>query len=463
MALTPSLSEIVNVPADPERGSGEPAVVYDNRNFLQTLNQQAQFKAENDWRKYNMFINNLKEVYKDMDTIQAQDVLTEDREYLGQQAKDIFADVLKNPNAIYSPELQSKIGKLRSETVESKQNNLFDKANREFLTRNPELNTESNKSKITEFLKGPLGKRQAYNLDMPYIVDLDVIHDSIIKDPSVSQPWADSQVTDEFIVESSGTNYLRNPYLKAWDESLNFDQDKYGRPIAGYAQQLYNQLPEAQRKKWDQNGGVKAFWHSIGESRFGSEKDIRTQSKENVQQNPNYLKKRSLEEDIRHNKAMEGIGWYNATKPEKADEAAKENIEGNALNDIEINDKNSKPGLYVLGPAGNKQRMANIQRLLGDFKDKNGKALPVLSNEMLKSNKEKDKISYRVQNVDGKPIVTEIQIGKNGKWYNRNFFRNAQLGIDKEPLKGERYQYEPEQRTNVKPASIEDLRKQYDY
>ena len=78
----PSLSDILNFSVDSERGSGSAAVVYDSKPLIAQLNQSAQFKAENDWKKYNLFLGNLKDVYKDMNEIAKMPVMTKDREAL---------------------------------------------------------------------------------------------------------------------------------------------------------------------------------------------------------------------------------------------------------------------------------------------------------------------------------------------------------------------------------------------
>ena len=46
MPQEPSLSEIENINADPQLGTGTPAVLVDNSKLLETINQNAQFKAD---------------------------------------------------------------------------------------------------------------------------------------------------------------------------------------------------------------------------------------------------------------------------------------------------------------------------------------------------------------------------------------------------------------------------------
>lgn len=298
----PSLSEISNIAVDAERGSGNPGVVYDSKDLVRGLNQAAQFKAENDWRKYQYFVNNLKEVYKDADQIAAMDVMTEDRDLLKKQAGEVFADILKDPQSIYSPKLQQKIGKMRSDATESKQNRLFDVANREFIARNPELNTDANKSKIDGFKTNPLGSRSTYNLDMPTLFDYDSFRKTIMESPTVKTKFANSTVTpdNQFIREVEGNKYDRNKFLQAWNAGLSAQQDKYGHSIKGAAKQMFNELSDRDKKYWQNNGGLEGFWNYTGQKAFGGNNDVIETVKDNIQPNSAYLDKQRL-----------ALGWAN--------------------------------------------------------------------------------------------------------------------------------------------------------
>lgn len=115
---------------------------------------------------------------------------------------------------------------------------------------------------------------------------------------------------------------------------------------------------------------------------------------------------------------------------------------GNALNDIEI-PTNIKPGIYNMTPKGNKQSLANIQRLLGSTEttDEDGKLIktPILPKEDIESNDKSKAISYEVETINGQPYVTKLQI--NNIWYDRGYFRNSQLNLDKEPKGGQKTSY----------------------
>lgn len=298
----PSLQEITNVAVDPERGTGEPAVVYDQSEMVRNLNQSAQFKAQQDWQKYQFFVKNLQDVYKNVDDINAMQVMTEDKKYLEGESAKVFSDILKDPKAIYSPELQQKIGKLKSEATESKQNQIFDLAHRQFINQNPELNTDENKQTIDGFRAKPLGQRKAYSLNMPTIFDIDTFKQSILTHPTVKTQFAESTVTpdNQFIKEIAGNKYDRTKFMEAWNLGLGTKSDKYGHSIKGAADQMFKQLSDTDKDYWNKNGGLPAFWNYIGEKSFGGDKDIIEKVKDVTNNNPGYLEKQKL-----------NLGWAN--------------------------------------------------------------------------------------------------------------------------------------------------------
>lgn len=307
--VTPSISEISNFNADPERGTGTPAVVFDNTELVRSISDNAKYKAENDWRKYTRFLDDLGGTYKNLQDTAALEVATPDRPYLEQSAKDIFADVVKNPKAIYSPDLNNKLSKLRSDATESKQNNFFDLAHRKYIAENPDLNTPENQDAISGYWKDPLGVRKPYGLNLPVQFDMAGYGDDLIKDPRVAQSFADSSVTpdNQFIIEREGTNYKRDPFINLWNSGLNIDTDKKGRNLLSFVKNQYKQLPDNIKAKYDKSGGVEAFWNDLGAKRFGSLKDFQTIKKEDRKSNPNYLEGAKLSETERHHKATEGI------------------------------------------------------------------------------------------------------------------------------------------------------------
>ena len=83
--ITPSLQEIEKVNTDPELGTGEPAVVYNNAPLINQLNQNAQLNQANQWRRYTQFLNDYQERLKTRQDIADIQVADSDRDYLKKQ------------------------------------------------------------------------------------------------------------------------------------------------------------------------------------------------------------------------------------------------------------------------------------------------------------------------------------------------------------------------------------------
>ena len=182
----PSLQDILSMRSDPELATGNTGIVYDTKDLVHTLNQAAQQKAENDWRKYNMFMGNLKEVYKDLNEIAKQPVLTEDRDKLKQTMGEIMKGISSDPRGFFGggakyQETLARLAQLQSETTESKQNNLYDTAHRQYFYANPNLATPKNMALIDDYRKQPLGSRNPYMLELPPMFDMKGALDNLNK------------------------------------------------------------------------------------------------------------------------------------------------------------------------------------------------------------------------------------------------------------------------------------------
>lgn len=314
----PTASEILNFRVDAEQGGEVPVPLLKENSAIDQLNINARYHAENKWRKYNQFLDNLKNAYKDLQDISGMETYTPDKPYLQEQAGGIFGDLVDDPRKIYSPEIQGRIAKLRSEATESKLNRLYDFAHKEFLARNPELDTDTNKKRFDEFYNGKLGGRKPFTLEMPAMFDPTVLAGEIIKDKDVAIPFAESGLTKDksMINEVTGTNFIRDQFLKKWNSGLAYEQDKYGKPVKAWAQDQFDKLSPQQKQAF--GGTVESFWQKLGEEKFGAAQDVRHITKDDLQPNPNYLKDQEVQlerernaETKRHNIATEGIDRAN--------------------------------------------------------------------------------------------------------------------------------------------------------
>jgi hypothetical protein len=307
----PGLSEIVNMSVDSERGTGTPAVVFDSKPLIAQINQAAQFKAENDWKKYNMFLGNLKDVYKDMNEIAKMPVMTKDRDALKEQMAGIVKSIASDPHGFFGggakyQETLANIAKLQSDATESKQNNLYDEAHRNYFYRNPELDTPENRSLVDGYVNQKLGSRQPYLMKLPGLFDAKAIGSEIsalIKDSGADEkPTADNQ----FLEQRKWEKYDPNKF-RATAEQFLYQADKRGIPLYETMAKRYEKLPESVKQQYAKSADpVKDFYlDSLSVYRPQD-----TESK-NLVSNPGYLEKEKLaaqkwEASLRASVAREG-------------------------------------------------------------------------------------------------------------------------------------------------------------
>lgn len=350
---TPSLGELAS--AGQSMTPIATTAVTDQRDLVRNLNENARFKAENDWRKYQDFQQRLGGLYQNLGEIEKMEVMDEDKAELQKDAAELYRKIAENPKAFTTDmkgwaELNQAYGALASKATESKQNNLFDKANRQFVLQNNDLNSDENKQLIDSYRKMPLGSRQAYNLSLQPVFDANTFANTlktqIEKDysPQMTTTQVGFDETTGKPVEG-GEGYLREktvtqiPYkdfITRWDSSLGMLSDKNNQPVKNWAKKQYDTLPADVKQKVS----LEQFWSKIGQNLYGSSadekgniKDIINVTKDEVKADPNYLKKqtiaqqeRDLTERTRHNKAMEAIGWKRAEKDEQEDDDAAQGI-----------------------------------------------------------------------------------------------------------------------------------------
>lgn len=313
-----SLAEINSYQPNPNVATGNPGVVLKDNGLVNNLMQVAQFKAQNDWLKYQSFLSSYKDFVKDVSKVQELQTLERDKPYLQRQAADIFEDISKDPRSFFGTgdptklaEIEGKLGKLRADATTSAQDNLFDLANRQFLAQNPSLNTDENKSIIDGFANKALGERQLYTLNLPTTFDYGAYRQGVLA--NATSPFAESEITDAnkvpnaeggYIRDFSGNKISRDTFLRGWNAGLYTQQDKYGHSITKAIKELYGQLPDDVKKYYDKNGGFERFFQEQGEREFDALKNggafdegtgiITRIEKDELKANPNYLKEKEL-------------------------------------------------------------------------------------------------------------------------------------------------------------------------
>jgi len=258
----PTLGEITSMRVDPEVATGTPAVVYDNRELGRQLNDAAQFKAQNDWRKYNLFLGNLKDVYKDLGTIAAQPVMQEDMPLLRKEMADIISDIGKDPQSFFGGgakynEIQGKIAGLQSKAAQSKGNGLFVNAHEQAILRNPEWNSPSNKAQIDQFKKGQLGARKEFQFDLPGLVDLDALAKTINANVKKEESYSKATPDNQFI--EKGKSIVYDPAKFEQLANLAYEQtDARNIPIRETMQKRYETLPDYLKQQIQQQRGCQS-------------------------------------------------------------------------------------------------------------------------------------------------------------------------------------------------------------
>jgi len=303
----PSLSEISNIAADPERGGEVPVPVINNLQGLAALNQAAQYKAENDWRKYTNFLQRFDAFSKDMKEVAAHPVATQDRAFLQKKAAGILEKVMQDPRAALAGagmyELQDNLAGLVSDATESKTNKAFDTAHRAFLYANPELDTEENKAKIQDYLeKQTLGQRKPYMLDLPVVFDMASYVKQGLELPGVKTPFARTGVTpdNQNIFDEEGDTYDPKKFMDYWMGAIDIKQDKQGHPVGKSIERMYMLLPQSEKDKYP---NMKDWWREQGKLFAPNAGEVLR--KRDLKANPNYLEKEKLDEKIRASRADE--------------------------------------------------------------------------------------------------------------------------------------------------------------
>lgn len=241
-----SLNDIINIERDPGGGQTSPRAKWDTGPLVQALNQSAQFKAENDWRKYTTFLGELKNTYKELGEIQGLETAQADKPYLQKKAADIFQEIGDDPKAFFggkSADVEKKIGKLRSESTQSVQDKVYDDAHRKYMETDATLQTEENKAILDGYFKQPLGQRKPYMLQLPALYNPQAIAEQI--NAVIPHKFSDTGLSTDgkFINTVSGTRYDEKDFKTLSDQMFNTPDPKTGIPISQAVAKRLKALP----------------------------------------------------------------------------------------------------------------------------------------------------------------------------------------------------------------------------
>jgi hypothetical protein len=282
----PSLGELSNINVDPERGTGTPAVVFTGgQEMVNNLNQNARFEADNDMKKYQLFQNNLKEAYARGDAIAATDVAPQDREAIQKRLADVMGEIGKNPKDFFkgganATKLTEALQKVQIDANKSKQDRIYDIAHRDFLERNPNLQTDENKKRIEDFSNKSLEDRKPFILEMPPVVDIGKLKDDIIGSDGVTTTGIGARPygTDGKFNQTYETKSVKyEPFKQKWNLAIDLHPE-----IKRYAQNLFSKLPPEQQKQTN----VSDYWSALGDRAFGQKGDYNSESNGKLVANP---------------------------------------------------------------------------------------------------------------------------------------------------------------------------------
>lgn len=292
----PGLQEILNIGADPERGTGTPAVVFNSKDLVDNLAQANRFKAEQDWNKYNLFLSTLKEQYKDLNEIMKQPVMTKDKPLLQQKAAEIFKGIAADPKSFFSgpkyEETMARIAELQGLTTESKQNGIFDFANRQWIAQNPEhWYNEDNRKMLDDYVNQPLGSRNPYMLQLRGMYDPNAMATLVANAAKEETPFSEMLYNNQFIQTGKRIKYDPNKIEQMAESVWNTGRDAMGTPYSTTFQKLYDSSPDL---KAQYKTAKDAFIADL-KSRVPSDSETRDEAKPN----PGYLKAEDIAAEIK--------------------------------------------------------------------------------------------------------------------------------------------------------------------
>lgn len=283
----PTFSELADVKVDSERGTGTPAVVYNNLPLLQILNQQAEFQAKNQLARYQQFQSNLEGVYKELRDTAKMETMPQDRDVLQERMANVFKQIDENPHSLLGgpgyEKINEELVKLDQDSAESAKNYLYDSAHRQLLSKEPGFGTPENKKTIDDYANGKLGTRKAYSLAMPGLFDPLTLSSAI--NEAVKTPFSETKLSDDgkFIDTYTGTRYPMDKYQHA--ASVMYDlPDKQNVPLKNTIQQRFAALPKETQDHYTQKSPedpAKAYYMDIMTGYHKDDATTKSGSKDN--------------------------------------------------------------------------------------------------------------------------------------------------------------------------------------
>ena len=414
----PSLNEILNIQGNSLTGSGEPAVVIDNSQAINNVLNAANQKAQYDWGKYQQFLKNQENFYQNVGELSKVEVATADRDAIASGYKNILKQALEHPEIFHGRnqklygELQQASGQLMQNATESKVNRLYDLSHREYLLKNPELNTPENVQKIENYFKQPLGSRQNYLLSMPGLFDPNELAKTI--NSQIEQPYTAASPIggvetlpngtqkllpgENYIYEEQGKKYDPQKFMTLAEQSYNLP-DKRGMQLRTEVTNKFGQLPPDLQQQY--GGDPKKWYLALMQARM---KD-KAVDKSNLVANPNYMKAEQLRlEWAKYGLAKEKLNKEKSDDIIGADSVINEigsildNGEENVITAKGFDRKGTTKDLMVIDDPTLLQSFAHI--------DKDGKMINQPDEVQYDKDTGELYLTYLQKNKDGSPVYS---------------------------------------------------------
>jgi hypothetical protein len=331
----PSLAELSPHGTDPELSStGIPANVINNQVVADGLLKSAQFRAENKWRRYTQELANFKDVIKDAQDVAGIETMPQDSPALKKRLADVMGKISFDPHGFFSGNLadveKDLIG-IKQDATKSGQQYLFDKFNREQIAKDPSFDTPQNRQLIDQYGNADLNSRKPFLLRLTPAFDFDTF-DKGLRTASTTGTTSDEVggvkvVNGEQQFDPTGQGYIRtttgtllskDKYLRGWDAGWNTENNQYGQPVKNIVTEQYDDLVSKNPSIKDKFPTPFDYYHWLGESKFGSDKDITSDKTVKLAADPNFTKQQQL--DIERGKlnverGKLGLDWakYNSS------------------------------------------------------------------------------------------------------------------------------------------------------
>jgi hypothetical protein len=299
MANEPSLGEITGIKGDADlaygtAGVGGTDVVFNWNKGIDLLNNATLAKQQNDRWKYEQFQKNLADNFKGFNDLDVNGVMEKDYDKIIDDYKGLAGEMAENIGVLRNPasnpelyaDLKRKEAELRGKISQSKQDLSYRTQHKNFLMAHPDFNTDFNKGAISSFENAPLGERQLFTFDTPYVFDVNEpikLATSVAmqksKEEAVKRGIAPDK-TEEWLTTAEGVEYNRQAFKDAYKEYINNQRDRSnsGKTLRDVAMTTWDKLPANLKgnnfDEWVDNVAGKFipqnnYFNSMEESKYG--------------------------------------------------------------------------------------------------------------------------------------------------------------------------------------------------